>query len=71
MKSSQPTATEKIQISRVLDVSIVDLCDAEANLVTKTPQALKVPIETIIMNDSSTKIGFYFICSNTKLVFSR
>lgn len=57
-KSSQPTETEKIQIRRVLAVSIVDLYEADANLVTNTPHALNVPIETMIIIDSRIRIGF-------------
>ena len=37
-------------MSTVLDVSTVDLCAAEANLVVVTPQTLKKAIETIIPN---------------------
>ena len=57
-KSSQPTDTENIQISRVRAVSIVDLCEADAYFVTNTPHALNVPIETMIIIDSSIRIGF-------------
>ena len=50
-KSSQPTLTEKIQISSVLEVSIVDLCAHDAYFVILTPQALNVPIEIMMITE--------------------
>ena len=57
-------------IRKVLNVSIVDLYAAEAYLVTDTPAALKVAIDTIIPKDQKIISGWSFISWNTFLVFS-
>ena len=51
MNSSPKKAIDIIQMSRVLLVSTVDLCAAEACLVIATPVALKAEIEQMIPRD--------------------
>ena len=45
---SHPRPADKAQINTVLEVSIVDLCEAEAFLVIAIPNTLKNAIDTII-----------------------
>jgi len=51
-----------IQINKVLQVSTVDLCGADAYLVMATPVALKHEIEQIIPIDCKISILLSFIC---------
>lgn len=46
---------QNIQIKTVLDVSIVDLCAADANFVTESPNELKLAIEKMVQT-ARTKI---------------
>ena len=52
------TMRKKIQMMTVLEVSMVDLCAAEAFLVTETPKALKKAMEKQMATLRPMRAGF-------------
>lgn len=70
-KNSSFRSKETTHITRVLEVSTVDLWAAEAYFVIATPVALKQAIDTMIPSDSKTILLFLPIYSNASAESSR
>jgi hypothetical protein len=70
-KGSSRNRHEITQISKVLDVSMVDLYAADAYLVVAIPKQLKNVIEKQLSITSIIRIGLFCIYQNAKDEFSR
>ena len=68
---SSPSKQDKIQIVSVLEVSIVDLCAAEAYLVQAIPNELNSEIEKIVKMIRPMIQPFSVICLKANDEFSR
>ena len=70
-KTSPSRSTDKIQMVRVLDVSIVERCAAEAYFVHAIPNELKHAIDMILKKVCIIRAGLSFICVKANAEFSR